>query len=114
MITIDKLNEFGADTKEGLSRCMGMESLYLKLAGMAPDEKNFDLLKQAVEAGNLDQAFEAAHALKGVMANLSLNPISEKVGEITELLRGRTPADYGPMVDEILELRDQLKKLCED
>ena len=114
MITIDKLNEFGADTQDGLSRCMGMESLYLKLVGMAPDEKNFDALKEAVDAGDLDKAFEAAHALKGVMGNLSLTPISVKVVEITELLRGRTQADYGPMVDEILALRDRLKELCAD
>ncbi len=114
MITVEKLNEFGADTKDGISRCMGMESLYLKLVGMAPDEKNFDLLKESIEENDLDRAFEAAHALKGVMANLSLTPVSEKVSEITELLRGRTETDYGPLLNEILDLREKLKELCAD
>ena len=114
MITVEKLNQFGADTQDGISRCMGMDSLYLKLVGMAPDEKNFDLLKDAIEANNLDQAFEAAHALKGVMANLSLTPLSEKVIEITELLRKRTETDYGPLLKDILDLRDKLRELCSD
>ena len=114
MITVEKLNQFGADTQDGISRCMGMDSLYLKLVGMTPDEKNFDLLKDAIEANNLDQAFEAAHALKGVMANLSLTPLSEKVIEITELLRKRTETDYGPLLKDILDLRDKLRELCAD
>ena len=67
MITIDKLKEFGANTAEGLERCCGMEALYLKLVKMVPDEKNFGLLKNALDENDLDTAFQAAHALKGVL-----------------------------------------------
>ena len=112
MITIEKLNDFGADTAEGLARCCGMEALYLKLVNMIPAEGNFDKLAAAIEADDLDAGFEAAHALKGVLGNLSLTPLYDKVSEITELLRARTKMDYGPLVADILMKRDELTQLC--
>ena len=42
MITIEKLNAFGADTKSGLARCMNKEDFYLKLVGMALNEPRFE------------------------------------------------------------------------
>ena len=114
MITIEKLNAFGANTAEGLGRCYGFESMYLKLVGMVPDEASFDKLQQAITAGDLNAAFEAAHALKGVLGNLSLTPLFDKTCEITELLRARTQMDYAPLLGEILALRDELKALCAD
>ena len=113
MITIDVLKEFGANTDEGLARCMGSEALYLRLVASIPSEKNFDKLVSSTQAGDLDGAFEAAHALKGVAANLSLTPLFEKVDEITELLRSRTEMDYSELINDIIALRDELAKLCE-
>ena len=112
MITIDKLNQFGANTEEGLARCFGNEALYIKLVATIPTEKNFDKLDGALKEGNLDEAFEAAHALKGALGNLSLTPIYEKIVEITELLRNRTEMDYSGMLSDILRLRDELGELC--
>ncbi|MBO5999491.1 MAG: Hpt domain-containing protein [Lachnospiraceae bacterium] len=114
MLTIDSLKAFGADTDDGLGRCMGNESLYLRLAGIILQDPGFDTLRKAIEENDLDTAFEAAHALKGALGNLSLTPIYEPVCEITELLRGRTETDYAPLVGKILEGRDRLKELAKD
>lgn len=114
MITIEQLNAFGADTAEGIERCCGSEALYLRLAAMIPAEKNFALLEQAVAANDLDAAFEAAHALKGVLGNLSLTPMFEQASRMTELLRARTPADYATMTAALLAQRDALAALCND
>ena len=108
MITIDKLKEFGADTDEGLGRCYGNETLYLRLVNMVLNEANFDKLKEAIEANDLDAAFEAVHALKGVLGNLSLTPMYDKTVELTEFLRSRTEMDYMPLVNELLGMRDEL------
>ena len=53
----------------------------------------------------------ASHALKGVLGNLSLTPLYEKVCEITELLRARTETDYAPLLSEIEQLRGQLERM---
>ena len=113
MLTIEKLKEFGADTDAGLARCMGSEALYLRLVAMAKDEKNFDKLKEALEGCDLDRAFEAAHALKGVMRNLSPTKLFELSSDITEHLRARESIDYSAFLTELLDLREELRKICE-
>ena len=45
MVTIEKLKEFGADTEEGLNRCMGNQDLYFRLVSKAVDHPDFDLIK---------------------------------------------------------------------
>ena len=75
-----------------------ISSVYLRLVDKELQDPNFDRLKDAVGAGDLDKGFEAAHALKGVLANLALTPILVQVQEVTELLRSRTQTDYGPLL----------------
>ena len=114
MITVEKLQQFGADTKDGLGRCFGNEALYLRLVATVPTEGNFEKLRTSMANNDLDGGFEAAHALKGVLGNLSLTPICEPVTRITELLRARTQTDYSPLLSEIEEKRAELARLCED
>ena len=111
-MNIETLKNFGADTDEGLGRCFGMEDFYLKLVKTVPDEGNFDRLAEAVRANDLDIAFECAHALKGVLGNLSLTPIYTPVSEMTEQLRAHAEADYSAKLDEILRQRELLRQLC--
>ena len=113
MLTVEKLKEYGADTEDGLGRCMGNEALYLRLVSTVADQPDFDRMNDSIAGGDLKSAFEAAHALKGVLGNLSLTPLYEKVCEITELLRARTETDYSPLLEEIASLREGLKNLAE-
>ena len=112
MLTIEGLREVGADVEEGLGRCFGQEEFYLTLVGMVLEEKNFDVLQQAIKDRDLDKAFEAAHALKGVLGNLSLTPVLKPVEEITELLRSRTDTDYEPLLQEILNKKNVLVEMA--
>lgn len=116
MLTIDKLQQFGADTQEGLGRCMNNEGLYLKLVGMILGDAGFGKLKDALTAGDLQAAFEAAHALKGVLGNLSLTPLYKPASDLTELLRNPDPAQaeqYQKLCGEILHQIEILKTLDE-
>ena len=111
MLTLDALKQFGADTDDGLSRCMGNEAFYFKLIGKVIDDKNFRALEDAVAAKDLDAAFDAAHSLKGVLGNLALTPVYEPVFEITELLRERKDIDYSEYLKTISEKRSELASL---
>ena len=108
MLTLDALKQFGANTDEGLTRCMGNEGFYFKLIGKVVDDKHFSALETAIAEKDLDAAFEAAHSLKGVLGNLALTPIYEPVYEITELLRERRDMDYAPFLKKISEKREEL------
>jgi len=111
-MTIEDLIRYGANTREGLQRCMNNESFYLRLVKMIPGDANFSKLFDAVAVGDLNAAFEAAHALKGSTGNLSLTPLYAPLGEVTELLRARTVMDYSAYMEVIRQNRDELERLC--
>ncbi|MBO6137063.1 MAG: Hpt domain-containing protein [Lachnospiraceae bacterium] len=108
MLTIKQLESFGVNTKEGLERCLNDESFYLGLIPSALDQSSYSALEQAIKANDMDAAFEAAHALKGVLGNLALTPIYEPVSEMTELLRSRAQADYDSLLKKVYKSRDAL------
>lgn len=108
MITLEALNQYGADTREGLSRCINNEAFYLRMVGMGLADKNFERLSAALASGDAKEAFEAAHALKGVMGNLSLTPLYKPLSELTELLRGKD--ELGDVGELYSQIADQLAK----
>ncbi len=112
-MTIDDLKAYGANTAEGMTRCMNMESFYLRLVKMIPGDANFQKLFDAVEKEDLTAAFEAAHAIKGSTGNLALTPIFAPVSEITELLRAKEKTDYSALIAAIRKGRDELARICE-
>ena len=111
-MTIENLEAYGANTKEGLQRCLNNESFYIRMVKMIPGDANFQKLYAAIDAGDLETAFDAAHALKGSVGNLALTPISEPIFELTELLRSKTEADYKTLVEQVRKGRDELERLC--
>ena len=100
MITIEALNNYGANTREGLTRCMNNEEFYIMLVKKALADRRLDQLENQIADNDLEAAFETAHALKGMYANLSLDPLSKPVSEITEMLRNKTDADYSQLLAE--------------
>lgn len=114
MITVDCLKEYGADVDEGLKRCMGNEMLYLRLVATIPSEITFQQLQESLQKGDLDAAFEKAHALKGVAGNLSLTPLYQPIVEITEHLRAREAMDYSELLSKILGEKERLEAMCRE
>ncbi len=113
MLTLDKMKELGIDPTEGLTRCMNNEVFFFKMITMAVSNDYFETLGESLKKNDLDNAFEAAHALKGVIGNLALQPIYEPLAEMTELLRAKKEADYVSMYRPIKEIRDQLWALTQ-
>ncbi len=112
MITLDALKEYGADTDDALERCMNNADFYIMLVGKSLDDANFEKLKEKINEKNYEEAFSAAHALKGVVTNLSLTPLARPVIEITEALRAGEDRDYSALVTEMDEQLARLKALA--
>ena len=112
MSILEKLDSFGADTKDGVNRCCGMQTFYIDLVKRVPGDENFRILEESVENKDYKAAFEAAHALKGVLGNLSITCMYDKCSYITEKLRGGEDADYRHEVAALLRLRDGLSEIC--
>ncbi len=108
MITIDALNEFGADTKEGLTRCLNKEDFYIRMINLGLKDARFETLGESLKEENWESAFEQAHALKGVLGNLALTPLFKPVSELTEKLRAKEACDYQALYDEMMKKRTEL------
>lgn len=105
-MTIEMLAELGANVEEGVKRCAGNEAFYLKMISKALEAERYNSLSEKIREKDMDKAFEEAHALKGILANLSLEPILKPVNEMTEFLRSRTDMDYTDLINEMRENRD--------
>ena len=64
--------------------------------------------EKLIAEGDLAEAFEQAHALKGVLGNIAIAPLYEPMAEMTELLRAKKEVDYAARYRPIKELRDKL------
>ncbi|MFG6355722.1 MAG: Hpt domain-containing protein [Acetatifactor sp.] len=84
-----RLAENGADVEGTLHRFMGNEALYLKFLLKFKDDTNYRGLLNSLDGENYEEAFKYAHTLKGVSANLGLDPIGRPASALTELLRGK-------------------------
>ena len=59
------------------------------------DDGSYRLLCDALAAGNRDEAFRAAHTIKGVCGNLAFNTLLESSEALTEALRDGKPPQPG-------------------
>lgn len=80
--------QMGADY-EGVLRRMGSETVIRRFALKFLQDPSFNDLKESLQKNDREEAFCAAHTLKGVCLNLGLDELYEVSTEITEKLRGR-------------------------
>ena len=85
----------GGDYAQVEKRLPGIH-LIRKFIAKFLDDGSYPELCRAMEQGQTEEAFRAAHTLKGVSANLGFDRLTASSGELTELLQGRCrncPAD---------------------
>ncbi len=70
---------------------LGSEGLIQKYLLKLPDDQTYALLAQSIQQKNYEQAFRAAHTLKGIALNLRLTPLYEASHDLTEFLRSGSP-----------------------
>ncbi len=67
-------------------------------------------LRAALDAKDYEQAFQAAHTLKGVSQNMSFSGLSDAVSALTEELRGGNYTDAVPTYFEETKKQYELVK----
>lgn len=72
---------------EDVLRRLTSERLVKKFAVKFLDDKSYGLLENSLSENNIDEAFRAAHTIKGVCANLGFDKLLHSSSEITEALR---------------------------
>ncbi len=104
-----RLVENGADVENTVKRFMGNEAMYEKFLKKFVDNSNYTGLEENISSGNYGEAFKCAHTLKGVSANLGLDPIFKAASELTEEFRGK--ADEEVNRERVQEIWQELQRV---
>lgn len=106
-----KLEENGVEVENTINRFMGNEAMYLKFLGKFLEDKNCINIGKNLEKKNYEEAYKCAHTLKGVAANLGLEPIQRTVSVLVEELRGKSKEEVN--VEKANEEWQSVKKTYE-
>ena len=90
----------GSDYEDVLGR-LRSERLVQKFVLKFLDDGCFASLLSALETGNQDEAFRAAHTIKGMCQNLSFTKLAASSSNITEALRAGDMAAAKDMLDSV-------------
>ena len=90
----------GADYEGVLGR-LRSEGLIKKFAKKFLDDGSFQSLKDNLAQGNGEEAFRAAHTLKGICLNLGLDRLYKVSACLTEKLRGREFNGYEEAYEDV-------------
>ena len=115
---IEELEDMGCNMEETMERFMYNEELFFECLDKALDDKSFAQLGKNLEDKEVRPAFENAHNLKGLMANMGLAPIYDEVVQIVEPLRNGILNDelivhYERMMEEREKFLNVYKKYQE-
>ena len=79
--------KIGGNYADTMSRLMTEERI-LRFVRKFPADGSFNALKDALAKSSQEEAFRAAHTLKGVAQNLGFTALYERASAVTEVLRG--------------------------
>lgn len=83
----DMLRKRGVDVDRALARMKGNKDAYKNFLIEFFGDPDFEALGTEIKAGNAKIAFEYAHGLKGMAANLGLDEVRSRLGVLVEILR---------------------------
>lgn len=86
MLLKECYDAFGGDY-ESVRQRISKDEIIKKFVIKFLSEPSYDNLCSALESESYEEAFRAAHSLKGVCANLGFKRLEASASELTELLR---------------------------
>lgn len=108
---IQELKDAGVNTDTAMKRFMNNASLMERLFKKFLDDKSYAALTAALDAGETEEAFKAAHTLKGVCGNLSFDSLFSIVSEQTEALRGGNLEEGKALMPKVTEAYDKVMQV---
>ena len=84
----------GGDYDEVMGR-LRSERLVQKFVLKFLNDGSYQLLQDSLAGGDREEAFRAAHTIKGVCGNLAFNTLLESSDRLTEALRDGKPPEPG-------------------
>ena len=114
-----QLEENGTDVDTVLKRFLGNEAMYMKFIMKFLDDKSYQGLIENIGKRDYEEAFKSAQTLKGVTANLGIEPVCAAATLITDLLRNKQPEEVdAALLDQygkqLTEAYDRFREIIEE
>lgn len=103
------LEQHGFDVDGTMKRFLNNEILYKKCLKKFLDDKSMEVLKTSYEAANVEEAFKAAHTMKGFISNLGMEKLHRLLIPMVEKLR----AGEIPEQEEMVQLEAVYREIYE-
>lgn len=101
-----ELEKGGMDMQELMIRLMNNERLVGMFVKKFLEDKSYDNLAAAIEAGDMEAAEKAVHALKGVSGNMAITTLFAHSQEQLRLFRAGQPEKAVAIMGEITNAYD--------
>lgn len=98
------------DVQGAVNRLCGNEELYIMCLREFMDDPTMSELNRAVSGCAWDEAFTAAHALKGLAGNLGFVPLMHSTGQLVVLIRGGRLSEIG---DAMLQVNSSYRDIID-
>ncbi len=105
-----KLEDNGIDVVKTMERFMNNDDLFLKFLRRFLDDHNYQDMIASIIEKDYEKAFNYAHTLKGLSANLGMNCIQNPVSTIVSKLRME---QYDDIAKDMEDLNDNYENICE-
>lgn len=92
----------GGDYEDVEARMMGAARVQKFLLRFLSDT-SYEFLIDSLAAKNYEEAFRAAHTLKGVCQNLGITRLGNSAHDLTEALRDTPAAPDGTLIQKVTE-----------
>ena len=102
MTIVECYQQLGGNLENVKTR-LPSDSLIKRFITKFLDDSSYSELCRALEEGQREEAFRAAHTLKGVCANLGFDQLENSASALTELLR---PKDIGIPEEAVSMMKD--------
>lgn len=105
------LEEWGCDVEGALDRFLDDKELYMTCLQTVIADSAFEKLGVALKEKKVSEAFDYAHTLKGVFANLGLTPMLSIVECIVEPLRSGSADGLEDVYEKLLTSNEHFKSI---
>lgn len=106
----ERLVNIGVDVDVALERFMGNGELLVRFLKKFTQDGSYELFKTTMAEKNYDDAFKAAHTLKGLCGNLSLTNLYDLTSKEVEYLRHEHFEEAEQMLPMIVQEYDKVFK----
>ncbi|NLA77037.1 MAG: Hpt domain-containing protein [Clostridiales bacterium] len=105
------LEHIETDVEGALYRLSNDKAMYVMLLRAFENDDTMAQLEASIKSGDWDNAFTAAHALKGLAGNMGFTPLFHAIGELVILIRAGKIESINSSYDTVRKHYDDIAEI---